>query len=77
VLTERFHEESDVDFIVDFQPMNLAGYADNYYGLKQALKALLHKPVDLLEEQAIRNPLFREAVNAQRYLVIGKLKDLL
>lgn len=71
VLTKRFNEESDVDLIVDFQPMDLSCYADNYYALKQALEELLHKPVDLLEDQAIRNPYFRQAINSQRQLIYG------
>ena len=72
VLTGRFNEASDVDFIVAFREMDLEGYADNYYSLKHSLETLFNKPVDLLEEQAIRNPYFREAVNSQRKLVYGK-----
>ena len=31
VITERFNDRSDVDFIVDFKRMPLKIYSDNYY----------------------------------------------
>jgi uncharacterized protein len=30
VLTEKFGKDSDIDLIVDFDPMDLSQYADNY-----------------------------------------------
>ena len=56
VLTAAFNEESDVDFIVTFEPMPLEEYPENYCDFKDALEALFGRPVDLLESQAIRNP---------------------
>ena len=69
VLTHRFNDDSDVDLIVDFEPMDISGYADNYYNFKFLLEETFQKPVDLLEETAIKNPYFREAVNKQRQLI--------
>jgi len=69
VLTERFNMESDVDFIVDFEPVDVFQYADNYYDLKFSLEAVLQRPVDLLEEKAIRNPYFQQVVNSKKQLV--------
>jgi predicted nucleotidyltransferase len=69
VLTERFNEDSDVDFIVDFEPFDVFQYADNYYDLKFSLEEILHRPIDLLEEKAIRNPYFQQVVNSKKQLV--------
>ena len=69
VLTDKFNNDSDIDLIVDFKPIDLIQYADNYYDLKFSLEDVLQKPVDLLEEKAIRNPYFREVVNKQRQLI--------
>jgi predicted nucleotidyltransferase len=55
-------ESSDLDFVVEFAPPIGPGYADRYFGLKEALEALFRKPVDLVVASAIRNPYFREAV---------------
>ena len=71
ILTDKFNKTSDVDLIVDFKAMDIAQYADNYYDLKFSLENLFNKRVDLLEEKAIKNPYFLEAVNKQRQLIYG------
>ncbi len=71
ILTERFNTNSDIDLIVDFNPLEIEDYADNYYDLKFSLEDLLEKPVDLLEEKAIKNPYFPEAIRKQRQLIYG------
>ncbi len=69
VLTDKFNAKSDVDFIVDFEPVDLLSYADNYFDFKFSLQDILHRPVDLLEEKAISNPYFKAAVTNQRKLL--------
>lgn len=71
VLTDKFNEDSDIDFIVDFNPVELHQYADNYYDFKFSLQDILHRDIDLLEEKAIRNPYFLQAITKQRQLVYG------
>ena len=71
VLTDRFKKDSDVDLIVDFEPLDINHYADNYFDFKFALEDTLHRPIDLLEEKAIRNPYFRKAIERQRQLIYG------
>lgn len=71
VLTDKFNNTSDIDFIVDFESIDLAEYADNYYDLKFSLENILQKPVDLLEDRAIKNPYFRQVVDKQRQLIYG------
>ena len=72
VLTEKFNSESDIDLIVDFEPLNALDYADNYFDLKFALQEVLKRPIDLLEDKAIKNPYFRQTINQQRQLVYGQ-----
>lgn len=60
---------SDLDFLVDFEPMSEGLYADHYFGLLHDLSELLGRPVDLIVNRAIRNPYFRESVNASRELL--------
>lgn len=69
VLTEKFDKDSDIDFVVDFEPIDVSLYADNYYGLKFSLQKILNRPIDLLEEKAIKNPYFKRAVNQKRQLI--------
>ena len=72
VLTENFNKESDIDLIVDFSNIEVEDYADNYYEFKFSLQEILKRPVDLLEEKAIKNPYFRLSVNQKRQLVYGQ-----
>lgn len=69
VLSDNFNAESDIDLIVDFASMDVEDYADNYFDFKFSLQELFKRPVDLLEEQAIKNPYFREIVNRKRQLI--------
>ena len=71
VLTDKFNNHSDIDLIVGFEPVDIAQYADNYYDFKFSLEDLFQKPVDLLEEKAIKNPYFRQVVDKQRQLIYG------
>lgn len=68
-LTNAFNEESDVDLVVEFQPLDPFTYADSYFNLKYALEALFRRPVDLLEAKEIRNPYLLEEISAKKHLL--------
>ena len=72
VLTDRFNSESDIDLIVDFYNIDVEDYADNYFDFKFSLQDILERPIDLLEEKAIKNPYFLESINQQRQLIYGQ-----
>lgn len=69
VLTDEFTMNSDIDLIVNFDAIDTSLYADNYFDLKFSLQDVLNRPVDLLEEKAIKNPYFRQNVIRQRQLI--------
>jgi len=71
VITPQFNKHSDIDFIVDFEDIDLYNYADNYFDLKTSLENLFKREVDLLEDKAIRNPFFRKAVDSSKQLIYG------
>jgi predicted nucleotidyltransferase len=72
VLTDRFSEKSDIDLVVDIDAFDPLAYADNYFNLKFALQDLLNRPVDLLEDKAIRNPFMRERIDESKQLVYAR-----
>jgi predicted nucleotidyltransferase len=72
VLTDKFNNESDIDLIVDFSNIEVEDYADNYFDFKFSLQDILKRPVDLLEEKAIKNPYLKQSINQQRQLVYGQ-----
>ena len=71
ILGSSFNENSDVDFLVRFKNIDLLKYADNYFDLKFSLENLLNRPVDLLEEQSLKNPFFLDAINESKKLIYG------
>jgi uncharacterized protein len=62
-------DRSDIDFLVEFEPLADGQHADCYFGLLAALELLLDRPVDLVMTRAIRNPYFLEAIEPTRTLV--------
>ncbi len=73
VLTPNFNTNSDIDLIVDFKEIDVKDYADNYFDFKFSLQDIFNCPVDLLEEQAINNPYFKEALNKKKVLVYKEI----
>ena len=69
VLTDKFNDESDVDFLVEFSIVDILEYFNNYMDFKEKLEALLNRPIDLVENQAVRNPIFRKVLDREKKLV--------
>jgi hypothetical protein len=61
--------QSDMDFLVEFDPLPPGGYADAYFGLLESLEALCGRPVDLVIASAIRNPFFLQSLERTRTLL--------
>lgn len=73
ILTDRFNDNSDVDLLVDFEPIehDKFDYVDNYFGLRDALERLFKRKVDLIEEKGLRNKYFIANVNRTKQLIYG------
>jgi predicted nucleotidyltransferase len=71
VLTNNFKNNSDIDFVVDFEDVDLYNYADNYFDLKDSLEKLFHRDVDMLEDKAINNPYLRQSIDSTKQLIYG------
>ena len=70
-LSDKFNNESDIDFIVTFRDVELIEYADNYFDFKFSLEDLLQRQIDLLEEKSIRNPFLKKSINSSKKLIYG------
>jgi len=67
---DRFDDaDSDMDFLVEFLPLEPGQRADAYFGLLEELEALFQKPVDLVVTKAIKNPYFLQAIDRDRELL--------
>lgn len=69
VLTHRFNVKSDIDFLVQFGEVEPAFYFDNFMSLKESLEILLKRSIDLIENQAIKNPVLRKVIDREKVLI--------
>ena len=65
VLTDRFNDKSDIDFLIDFENVSLDtfDYVDNFLSLLASLENLLGRTVDLVVGESMRNKYFIQNVN--------------
>ena len=71
VTRDDFNETSDIDLIVDFNENDPLKYTDLYFDLKSKLELMLKRNVDLLEERAIRNRLFKQQIDNTKVKIYG------
>ncbi len=69
VCTEKFNENSDIDILVQFSEVDIYQYFDNYMNLKEQMESLLKRKIDIVENQAIRNPIFRQIIDREKQLL--------
>ena len=62
---------SDADFLVEFQRGGKLGPLEEFFEFRNELSALLHRPVDLVEPGAVKNPYVARGINRARELVYG------
>ena len=62
-------EPNDLDFLVEFLPLEPGEHADCYFGLLFSLQELLRSPVDLVMGSAIQNRYFLKAIESDRKLL--------
>jgi len=55
-------ERSDLDFVVEFEPLPPGTYARTYFDLLEALQQLFGRRVDLVEAGSVRNPYIRQEI---------------
>ena len=57
---------SDIDLLVEFDPSADPSYAQNYREFRGELERIFGRRVDLVSDEAIRNPFLRRAIEANR-----------
>jgi hypothetical protein len=71
VITEDFAKDSDIDFLVQFGDVNLMDYLDNYIEFKKSLQLLFNTKIDLVQQQAIENPILKRAIDRSKRKIYG------
>jgi predicted nucleotidyltransferase len=68
---DDFTPRSDIDLLVDFEPAYGTPALGEFFGLRDALAALLGHDVDLTMTGAIRNPFLRNSIERSRVALHG------
>jgi hypothetical protein len=69
ILSDTFNQSSDIDMLIEFEDIELLQYFDNYMDFKESLENLLQREIDLVENQAVRNPVFRKILDREKKLI--------
>ena len=70
-VSNSFTDKSDIDFLVRFKISKISDYFINYMDFKENLENLFGRDIDLLEEQALKNPILIQSINRSKELVYG------
>lgn len=71
VVRHDFNIDSDIDLVVDFNEKDPFTYTDLYFNLKSKLEELLNRQIDLIEERAIKNPIFKQQLEKTKVKIYG------
>ena len=70
VVSNKFPEKSDIDFLISFSDtFTVEEYTDNYFALHYKLKELFHREVDIVTERTLSNPYFIESLDETKELI--------
>jgi hypothetical protein len=67
--TDKFKDDSDIDFLISFDKVPIEEYADNYFDLYYQLQALFNREIDLVTENSLSNPYFIKGVEQTKRLI--------
>jgi predicted nucleotidyltransferase len=68
----QFNDESDIDFIVEFESFPILDYADNYFDLKDKLETTFNRSVDIVSANSLSNPYFIQEVDRTKRLIFSR-----
>ncbi|MBC7748077.1 MAG: nucleotidyltransferase domain-containing protein [Methylotenera sp.] len=71
VTRNDFNENSDIDLVVDIDEKDPFKYTDFYFNLQSKLEDIFKRQVDLLEERAIKNRIFRRELDSTKVKIYG------
>jgi predicted nucleotidyltransferase len=67
-LTNKFNENSDLDFAVIFNDqLSPIEHGESFFNLLEDLENLLKIQIDLISYRAVKNPIFKEELDNTKY----------
>jgi predicted nucleotidyltransferase len=70
VVSDKFREDSDIDFLISFaENLSIEQYTDNYFALQYELRDLFEREIDIITERTLSNPYFIESIDETKELI--------
>ncbi len=70
VVSDKFTEKSDIDFLISFADnLTVEEYTNNYFSLHYKLRDLFNREIDIITERTLSNPYFIESINENKELI--------
>ncbi len=70
VVSDKFREDSDIDFLISFSDkLTVEEYTNNYFLLHYKLRELFHREIDIVTERSLSNPYFIDSINENKVLI--------
>ncbi len=70
VVTDKFTDNSDIDFLISFDDnISVDEYTNNYFFLHYRLRELFKREIDIVTERTLSNPYFIESINETKELI--------
>lgn len=75
ILTDRFTDDSDIDFSVNFDAETInrenLDWADIFFDFIDELRTVVGREIDMVCDDAVRNPIFRKELDSTKKLIYG------
>ena len=70
VVSDKFRDDSDIDFLISFaENLTIEQYTDNYFALQYKLRELFKRKIDIVTERTLSNPYFIESIDETKELI--------
>jgi len=70
IVSEKFNDKSDIDFLISFdEKLSVEEYTNNYFALHYQLSELFNRKIDIVTERTLSNPYFIESVEETKQLI--------
>lgn len=75
ILTDRFTDQSDIDFSVNFDAESInrenLDWADIFFDFIAELRNVVGRDIDMVCDDAVQNPYFRKELDSTKQLIYG------
>ena len=75
VVSVRFNEKSDINFLISFHDnLSVEEYTNNYFSLHYQLQDLFKQEIEIVTERTLSNPYFIKSINESKELIYENKK---